>query len=282
MIFFYSPFIFPAVAQEIPEDVKIFKDISYAKINKINPNFNSLDIYAPLTCKNLPVIVFIHGGTWVLGNKGILNDKITSFLSENLIYVSINYRLSPDVQHPSHAEDVASAIVWLYKNIADYGGNPQKIFLLGHSAGGHLSALIALDKQYLNNLGFSNKIISGIIGLDSAAYHLPTLFQSEPENSFLFEMAFGKQTDIWEEASPINYAEKIKSAPPFLLIYAGDRKVSEKVNKAFYASLKKYNHTAEIYFASDKGHVSIESDLGKNDDIVFQVILKFIKKHLTS
>ena len=270
----------PILARETFKDIKIFKDIPYTVIKDVDPNFTSLDIYTPLTDEHFPVIVFIHGGTWSFGNKGSLSDKTISFIKANFVYVSINYRLSPDIKHPIHTSDVAKAITWIYKHISDYGGDPQNIFLLGHSAGGHLAALIATDEHYLKDLGFSTKIIRGAIGLDSAAYHLPTLIRSEPENDYLFEMAFGNNSDIWEKASPINYVEKIQSTPPFLLIYAGDREVSKVVNLAFFDALRKSGHEVDLYHASDKNHVSIERDLGKSGDITIEKILQFIHKHL--
>ena len=280
IVIFNLVFMLPVLGQENFKNMKIFKDIPYDVIKDTEPNFTSLDIYTPLTGENFPVIVFIHGGTWVLGNKGMINEKIISFVKESYVYVSINYRLSPDIQHPIHAVDVAKAVVWVYEHISDYGGDARNIFLLGHSAGGHLSALIALDKQYLENLGFSNKILRGVIGLDSAAYHLPTLIESEPENYYLFEMAFSNNSEIWEKASPINYTDKINSSPPFLLIYAGDREVSKKVNLAFYEALKKSGHEVDLYYAPDKNHVSIERDLGKSEDITIKSIFRFVSKHL--
>ena len=280
IIIFTLLFVLPATVHEEFKDIEIFKDISYVEIKGIDPNFTSLDIYTPLTDEHFPVIVFIHGGTWSFGNKGSLSDKTISFIKANFVYVSINYRLSPDIKHPIHTSDVAKAIIWIYKHILDYGGDPQNIFLLGHSAGGHLAALIATDEHYLKDLGFSTKIIRGAIGLDSAAYHLPTLIRSEPENDYLFEMAFGNNSDIWEKASPINYVEKIQSAPPFLLIYAGNREVSKVVNLAFFDALRKSEHEVDLYHASDKNHVSIECDLGKSGDVTIEKIFQFIHKHL--
>lgn len=280
IIIFTLLFVLPAIAHEEFKDIEIFKDIPYVEIKGTDPNLTSLNIYTPVTGEVYPVIVFIHGGTWSLGNKGSLSNKTISFIKANFVYVSINYRLSPDIKHPIHASDVAKAITWIYKHISDYGGDPQNIFLLGHSAGGHLAALIATDEHYLKDLGFSTKIIRGVIGLDSAAYHLPTLIGSEPENDYLFETAFGNNSDIWEKASPINYVEKIQSAPPFLLIYAGDREVSKVVNLAFFDALRKSEHEVDLYHASDKNHVSIERDLGKSGDITIEKIFQFIHKHL--
>lgn len=281
IILFAVFFMQSAIAIELKEskDIKIFKDIPYTKIKGVNPNLTSLDIYTLVIGENCPVIVFIHGGTWSLGNKGSLSDKTISFIKANFVYVSINYRLSPDIKHPIHASDVARAITWIYKHISDYGGDPQNIFLLGHSAGGHLAALIATDEHYLKDLGFSTKIIRGVIGLDSAAYHLPTLIRSEPENYYLFEMVFGDNSEMWEKASPIYYVEKGKSIPPFLLIYAGDREVSKMVNLAFARALQIANYQIHLYYASDKDHISIERDLGKFGDNTIEKIFQFIYKY---
>jgi len=279
IIIFTLLFVLLAIAHEELKGIEIFKDIPYTEIKGVNPNLTSLDIYTPVIGENCPIIVFIHGGTWSLGDKGSLNYKTLVFTKANFVYVSINYRLSPDIKHPIHASDVARAITWIYKHISDYGGDPQNIFLLGHSAGGHLAALIATDEHYLKDLGFSTKIIRGVIGLDSAAYHLPTLIRSEPENYYLFEMVFGDNPETWEKVSPIYYVEKGKNIPPFLLIYADDREVSKMVNLAFAKALKMANYEIELYYASDKGHVSIERDLGKLGDNTIKKIFQFIHKY---
>jgi len=279
IILIYLLFAIPSMAQKIFNDIEIFNDIPYTKIKDTNPILTSLDIYAPAMGNNLPVIIFIHGETWVFGDKGNVDYKALSFAKNNFLYISINYRLSPDIKHPIHAQDTAKAISWVYENISDYRGNPENIFLLGHSAGGHLAALIGLDEQYLGNLGFSNKIIRGIIGLDSAAYHLPTLFKSEPENYYLFEMAFGNDSNEWEKASPIYYIEKEKVSPPFLLIYAGDREVSKIINLTFAKKLEMANQEIDLYYAPNKTHTSIERELGKPEDNTIGKIFEFIYKH---
>jgi len=279
IIIIILPFVLPVIAHEEFKGIEIFKDLPYTEIKGVSPNLTSLDIYTPVIGENCPVIVFIHGGTWSLGDKNGLNYKTIAFTKANFVYVSINYRLSPDIEHPIHASDVAWAIAWIYRHISDYGGDPQNIFLLGHSAGGHLAALIATDEHYLKDLGFSTKIIRGVIGLDSAAYHLPTLIRSEPENYYLFEMAFGDDPEMWEKASPIYYVEKGKSIPPFLLIYAGDREVSKMVNLAFAQALQISNYQIHLYYASDKDHISIERDLGKLGDNTIEKIFRFIHKY---
>ncbi|MDD3538785.1 MAG: alpha/beta hydrolase [Atribacterota bacterium] len=268
-------------------DIQIYADLNYYQDNKdteevlqYSPEMKAhlLDIYRPKSCYCCPVMVYVHGGTWVLGDKGGLSYKAKAFTAAGFIYISINYRLSPDYSFPAQAYDVARAFSWIRNNIADYGGNPEQIYLLGHSAGGHLAALIALDERYLSAFDLNPSVIAGVIGLDSAAYHLPSLFAAEPENQYLFSWAFGDNPVDWETASPINYIREGQIVPPFLLLVAGDREVSKIVNNNFYQHLSQYNYDATIFYIEEKDHVSIDYDLGKEGDPVFQVILNWLKR----
>jgi arylformamidase len=279
-VFFFIFFSNICLAQIQWNHVKIHTDINYGEDNDEQDNLNQshlLDIYQPEDCQSCPIIIYIHGGTWVLGDKGGLSYKAKAFIDNNYIYVSINYRLSPDYQFPAHAYDVARAFSWIKKNIHSYGGNPDRIFLLGHSAGGHLAALIALDETYLAEFDLIPADISGVIGLDSAAYHLPTLFTAEPENQYLFSWAFGDNPQHWEDASPINYIREGITPPPVLLLVAGDREVSESVNQSFYEQLQYYGYDVSIFHFPDEDHVSIDYDLGKENDLVFPELLSWIK-----
>jgi acetyl esterase/lipase len=278
-LFLLILFFFQGNAQEQWNHVTIYRDIPYFRTSNADLKLTSLDIYQPENCVDCPVIVYIHGGTWVLGDKGSLTDKAKAFTENQFIYISINYRLSPDVKFPVHIKDVAQAIRWIYHHIRDYGGNPNKIYLLGHSAGGHLAALVVTDEQYLNQIQLSPSIIQGIIGLDSAAYHLPTLFKAEPQNLYLFEWAFGSEERLWEIASPINYIKKNQLLPSFLLLVAGDRSVSQEVNQNFYRKLIQFDHRVQIVHFDNKDHISIDYDLGRKNDPVFPLILNWIDQN---
>jgi len=98
----------------------IHTNIPYATVNGVDPNLLSLDIYAPSGAKDLPVMLMIHGGGWANGDKAnpdVGINKVDYFTAQGTIYVSINYRLSPDVQHPAHVQDVAAAVSWVLENI---------------------------------------------------------------------------------------------------------------------------------------------------------------------
>lgn len=256
-----------------------FLDIPYASIEGSPSRFTSLDIHVPTGQEQCPVILFLHGGTWIQGDKKGGNSKIHIFIDAGWILVSVNYRLSPNVKHPAHVRDVAKAIVWVYHNISRYHGDPEQIFLLGHSAGAHLAALVTLDHQYLQVFGEDTGIIQGVIGLDSGAYYLPALFRSEPENFMFFTLAFGKDSDIWEEASPIMHVADAKKIPPFLLIYAGDRQISREATLNLAQKLHRKNVPVHLYHAADKDHVSVERSIGQPGDKTTEIILQFIKQY---
>jgi len=137
----------------------------------------SLDIYYPDRClaARCPVVMWVHGGGWRTGDKGNNGAKDLAATWENAgaVVVTLNYRLTPDVVHPAHVQDVAAGIAWTRANIGRYGGDPQRLFLLGHSAGAHLVALVATDPQYLAAHGLGlRESVSGVMPIDTASYDL--------------------------------------------------------------------------------------------------------------
>jgi len=151
-----------------------------------NPRKHLLDIYKPQDLVNAPVLLFIHGGAWQRGDKLLYAYLGRAFASRGFTTVIINYRLTPEVRHPGHVQDVARAFAWTYRNITAHGGNPAGIFVMGHSAGGHLAALLALDEQYLEAEGLTTSLIRGAMPI-SGVYNLnaipgfDSIFTSDPE-----------------------------------------------------------------------------------------------------
>ena len=108
-----------------------------------------LDIFSPDGAKNLNVVFWIHGGGWAAGDKTDVQVKPRVFTERGFVFVSTNYRLLPDVEMDVLTRDVAKSLGWVHKNIAKYGGNPRQIFVMGHSAGAQLAALLCTDDRYL-------------------------------------------------------------------------------------------------------------------------------------
>src|SRR5215471_19179956 len=112
-----------------------------------------LDIYAPKDAKNLPVVFWIHGGGWQTGDKSQVQEKPKMFVDRGFVFVSTNYRLLPKVEMETIFRDVAKALGWVHRHIVEHGGDPARIFVMGHSAGAQLAALMCIDDRYLKSEG---------------------------------------------------------------------------------------------------------------------------------
>src|SRR5215213_4086869 len=129
----------------------VTRDIVYATAHERQV----LDVYAPAGAKNLPVVFWIHGGGWQAGNKSMVGVKPKAFMDAGFVFVSINYRLLPTVDMAALTSDVATALGWVLQKIAAYGGDPNRLLVMGHSAGGQLAALMCTDEKYVKAAGFS-------------------------------------------------------------------------------------------------------------------------------
>src|SRR5438270_10644137 len=148
----------PPIVRTGSFEVQSIKDIAYDDAKDADPVRHKLDLYLPKGHKDFPVLMFVHGGAWTSGNKNLYGPLGQRFAANGIGTAIINYRLSPAVQHPAHAQDVAKAFAWTHKNIGKHGGRADQIFISGHSAGGHLVALLATDESYLkaHKLGISD------------------------------------------------------------------------------------------------------------------------------
>lgn len=133
-----------------------------------------LDVYST-DAKNLPVVVWIHGGGWQTGDKTDVQIKPKLFNDNGYVFVSINYRLLPDVEMGDIIRDVAKAIGWVHEHVSDYGGNPNQMYVMGHSAGAQLAALICIDERYLKAEGVALETIKGCVPVDGDTYDVPAI-----------------------------------------------------------------------------------------------------------
>ena len=139
---------FALLSEAQAQDVK--RDIPYA--DRAHER-QVLDVYSPSDAKNLPVVFWIHGGGWQAGDKTSVQLKPQVFVDKGFVFVSTNYRLLPNVDMESIIRDVAKSLGWVHKHIAEHGGDPKRIFVMGHSAGAQLAALVCTDDRYLKAEG---------------------------------------------------------------------------------------------------------------------------------
>lgn len=253
-------------------------NIPYVTISGVDPSLTSLDIYASESLQDAPVLIYVHGGGWRRGDKANVNIKPSFFNSEGYVFVSINYRLVPEASFPENVQDVAGAVAWVHANIQQYGGNPNEIFILGHSAGAHLAGLVATDGQYLEAAGESVSTLKGVVLLDGVGYDIPLALQSSGvQLESLYRNAFGTDPDVWKEASPINHVASNQGIPPFLLIYADDNRPREIQATRFAQVLRSAGIRADIGSAPEETHQSVNQTLGEPENEATDLVANFLE-----
>ena len=184
-------------------------------------NLTSLDIYTVQNSNTLkPVVVWIHGGGWAIGDKlNGMQAKVPFFNDQGYIFVSLNYRLSPfpyelnnerRIKHPAHSIDVVDALQWIQNNVHKYGGDASKMVLIGHSAGAHLVALSGTNQQLLRDRNINLSSIKGVISLDTQAYNVPYAIENLNEKD-LYLNAFSNDTANQKDASPFYQLDNYNS-----------------------------------------------------------------------
>lgn len=262
------------------QEARVVRNVPYATREGFPPRLTQLDIYVPAGKGPFPVVVFIHGGSWSFGDKRFVDTKPRVFNEAGYVFVSINYRLSPAVLHPAHALDCGAAVCWVHQHIAEYNGDPNRVFLLGHSAGAHLAALISTDETYVESAGCALKAIRGTIVLDGAGYDIPKMVTSgELFAESRYEKAFGEDERTWTQASPVTHIARGKDIPPFLIVHAGKRVASRWQAQRLAAALKEAGVDAVVFNEPSKNHITINSSIGDDGDKTTKTILEFLEKH---
>lgn len=233
-----------------------------------------LDVYAPEAPLSgpRPVIVFIHGGSWETGSKDQYRFVGSALAEKGYVAVLPNYRLSPDVHFPVFVADAARAVAWTLRNIGQYGGDPGRVFVMGHSAGAHIAMLLALDRRYLADAGASADQLRGAIGL-SGAYDFDI-------DSDLLRDVFGSAEDA-RVTQPVEFARG--DAPPLLLIHGTDDAVCWPRNSIRLTELiRSAGGQAELRLYPGIGHgamVAAFSRLGRDRAPTLGDVAAFVDGH---
>jgi acetyl esterase/lipase len=255
-------------------DVSIERDICYLPEN--GEDRHRLDLYAPPGAEQLPVAIFFYGGGWRSGDKRLFEHLGRAFALRGIVAVAVNYRLTPQVRSPLHAEDCVAAVAWVYQNIARYGGDPERLVLTGHSAGGHLAALITVDGHFLANVGVPPDVIRGTVIISGATdlrIHSQTTVFTKREH---IEEAFGSTEEELAAASPIIYIRP--GLPPFLVIVAEDDPPGlREQGKSFADALRDAGNDAMYVSIKGRDHFSIVRRFGPSDDTTANAIAEFIR-----
>ncbi|HEY8011381.1 MAG TPA: alpha/beta hydrolase [Rudaea sp.] len=205
----------------------------------------ALDIYAPHNAANAPVVVFFYGGSWEGGRRRWYRYVGEALASNGVIAVIPDYRKYPDVRFPSFMHDAANAAKWTFTHAAEFGGDARRVFVMGHSAGGHIAALLACDKRYLAAVGMQPRDLAGMIGLAGAYAFLPYV---EDEAAI-----FGDDPKGRYDSQPINFVDG--DEPPMLLLQGrNDREVTPNNAEAMAERAQAMDGTAVLKLYAGVDH----------------------------
>jgi len=207
-----------------------------------------LDVYAPKEAANAPVVVFFYGGSWVAGKRRWYRYVGEALASNGVVVIIPDYRKYPDVQFPSFMHDAAHAVAWAREHAREFGGDAQRLFVMGHSAGGQIAALLACDKRYLAAVDLQPRDLAGMIGLAGAYAFLPFV-EHEPE-------IFGDDAHGRYDSQPINFVDG--DEPPLLLLQGtADDEVPPHNAQAMAERAQAMDGTAHLKLYPGVGHSSI-------------------------
>ena len=271
-----------AMAQKRIADVPYVKDGHERQV---------LDIYVPQQKPEqpAPVMFWIHGGGWQVGDKSDVALKPKVLTERGMVFVSTNYRLLPKVTMEELTGDVAASLGWVHKNIAQYGGDPQRIVVGGHSAGAQLAALICTDQRYLNTQGVSLDVIKGCVPVDGDTYDIPKIIMTAELRQTLYggkmftfghRQKFGNDPVKHVNFSAVTHVAKDKDIPPFLLLYFPGNPDTRAQARRLESVLKEADIPAKAYGKGDTNHSRLNNDLGNPDDPATKEFLGFLDKVL--
>lgn len=261
-------------------DVEIVRDIAYRTApeqSEYETERCKLDIYIPKGAKNFATLIWFHGGGLKNGDKSVLqpNDTVkTSAIAESISRTGVavvvpNYRLSPKVKFPAYIQDAAQVVKWTKDQMPDRGADSRRYFVGGHSAGAYMSLMLAMDTNYLKDVGSSVDDIAGIVSVSA---------QTMTHYTVREERGIGKHSVTADEAAPVHFARP--STPPILVVYADRDLPSRPEENAYFVALMKDAGNKNVIGieVKDRDHGTIASEIVNETDASRKAILQFIQR----
>ncbi len=253
-----------------PGDVtyRIVRDIIYHQEDTINCR---LDLYIPEEAKDYMTLIWFHGGSLKNGNRTRIDATAIGhgLGSEGIAAVIVDYRMYPDARFPDFLEDAAASVKWVLEHIEDYGGDPDRIFVGGHSAGGYITAMLALDRGYLNAFGTNPGKICG---------YIPVSGQMDCHTSVKEEWGLDPKELIVNKAAPLFYVTD--PVPQILFVYAeNDSPGRGEINQRITSLLiKNQNENISIVEIPDSNHGTIIHSEGEMNHLLYKAFDNFMEK----
>lgn len=237
-----------------------------------------LDVYAPRGADKAPVVVFVHGGEWARHDKSEVSYKPKSLNEHGMVFVSVNYRLSPAATHPAQVSDVAAAVRWVRDHAAEFGASGDKIVVMGHSAGCHLVTLLALDPRYLAGVRLRPADLRGVVAWSGGAYDLVEKVKAGGMYAGYIRQAFGDSEAAWRAASPVNHVGDAQPMPPFLFISIQRGNASERATERLAGLIRRAKGRADCRVLDGRTHFTANHLLGAPNDTTGTLLLDFVRK----
>lgn len=245
--------------------------VAYRSIAGVAPNALSLDVHAPARACRAPVVLWVHGGGYHLGDKANqVQDKVTRFNAEGWIFVSINYRLTvpgaaASARFPDHYEDVAAAVAWVHRSIRAYGGDPDRLALLGHSAGADIVANVADQPRYLAAVGLRTSNLDCIGPLDTEGFDkVASVGEGE---SAQWQSALGNNPAYLTETSATRWLTPTSAVPRTVGVVRGT--VGRRaIERAYLAKVAATGTVAVAIDAAGLTHEQVNTRIGAPGDTV--------------
>jgi acetyl esterase/lipase len=266
--------------------LNVKRDIPYAE--PADPR-QKVDIYAPEGARNLPVAFWIHGGGWQTGDRTNVQVKPQAFVDKGFVFVSTGYRLLTNVEMGTIFRDIAKSVAWVHEHIAEHGGDPNRIFVMGHSAGAQLAALICIDDRYLKAEGLSLAIIKGCVPVDGDTYDVPAIIETVetrqrvhglPMPKFGHRVKFGNDPAKHRDYSAVTHVAKGKGIPPFLILHVADHPDVSAQAERLEAVLTDAGIPTRRFAARETNHSKLNENLGLPDDPPTKALFEFVDEAL--
>jgi acetyl esterase/lipase len=266
--------------------LNVKQDVPYAE--PADPR-QKVDIYAPEGARNLPVVFWIHGGGWQAGNRTNVQVKPQAFVDKGFVLVSTGYRLLTNVDMGTIFRDIAKSVRWVHEHIAEHGGDPKRILVMGHSAGAQLASLICIDDRYLKAEGLSLAIIKGCVPVDGDTYDVPAIIETVetrlrvhgmPMPRFGHRIKFGNDPAKHRDYSAVTHVAKGKGIPPFLILHVADHPDVSAQAERLEAVLKDAGIPAKRFAARETNHSKLNENLGLPEDPPTKALFEFVDEVL--
>ena len=243
----------------------------------------TLDVYTASAEGKRPIVFWIHGGGWQKGDKTGVQLKPQAFVDRGFVFVSTNYRFWPNVKIDVIAQDLAKSMKWVHDHAAEYGGDPNVMLVMGHSAGAQLAALLCTDEKYLKAEGLSLAIIKGCVPVDGDTFDVPLRIAAtdarsggKPSGSASHRDKFGTP-EQQKDLSPVTHVAVGKGIPPFLVLHIiADPFDTRTQAERLVGALRDAGIQASAFAAEGKTHTTINADLGEPDDPATVALFEFL------